>query len=105
MSDFQRLRLKAPTLRFAATTALALSMAPLTHAAEAGADQGSSIIVTGVHLNDGYVPKETGAAKIAIPLKDLPQSVAVVPSEVLRDPRPVLAGRAEECTRRCLLSW
>jgi len=87
MSDFQRLRLKAPTLRFAATTALALSMAPLTHAAEAGADQGSSIIVTGVHLNDGYVPKETGAAKIAIPLKDLPQSVAVVPSEVLRDQR------------------
>lgn len=87
MSDFRRLQIKTPTLRLMATTALALSMAPVTYAAEAEADQSSSIIVTGVHLNDGYVPKETGAAKIAIPLKDLPQSVAVVPSEVLRDQR------------------
>ncbi|MCB4860292.1 TonB-dependent siderophore receptor [Sphingobium sp. PNB] len=62
-------------------------MASAANAAAAEADQSSSIIVTGVHLNDGYVPKETGAAKIAIPLKDLPQSVAVVPSEVLRDQR------------------
>jgi catecholate siderophore receptor len=87
MSSFSSLRSKAPVLRLVASTALIMSMASAAHAAEAEADQSSSIIVTGVHLNDGYVPKETGAAKIAIPLKDLPQSVAVVPSEVLRDQR------------------
>lgn len=87
MSSFSRLRLKAPIVRLVATSALAMAMASAPRAAAAEADQSSSIIVTGVHLNDGYVPKETGAAKIAIPLKDLPQSVAVVPSEVLRDQR------------------
>lgn len=43
------------------------------------------IIVLGAR--DGYVPQESGAAKVMIPLRDLPQSVAVVTDEVLRDQR------------------
>ncbi|MET1755748.1 TonB-dependent siderophore receptor [Novosphingobium sp. RD2P27] len=47
--------------------------------------QRADIIVTG--LRDGYVPQDTSAAKVALPLRDIPQSIAVVPAEVLRDQR------------------
>jgi catecholate siderophore receptor len=87
MFGFSSLRRKARILRFTATTAIVLPMAVAAHAAPAAADQDSSIIVTGVHDNDGYVPKDTGAAKIAVPLRDLPQSVSVITAEVLRDQR------------------
>ena len=79
------LTLKGGFLRLLATTAIALPL-PAYAAADDPA-QDSPIVVTGVREHDGYVPQDTGAAKIAIPLKDLPQSVAVVPSEVLRDQR------------------
>ena len=46
----------------------------------------NDIIVTG-ERDDGYVPSDTTAAKIPAPLRDIPQSIAVVPSEVLRDQR------------------
>ena len=45
------------------------------------------IVVTGVHDQEGYVAKETNAAKFAAPLRDIPQSVSVVTDEVLRDQR------------------
>ena len=61
-------------------------LAPASAETEEGAPDGS-IVVMGLREDDGYVPKETGAAKVAMPLKDLPQSVAVVPAEVLRDQR------------------
>lgn len=48
---------------------------------------GEAIVVTGVQEKAGYVPTDSAAAKIAIPLRDLPQSVSVVPSEVLLDQR------------------
>lgn len=55
-------------------------------ATDAGADSDQrTIIVTGV--KDGYVPKETSAAKIPAELRDIPQAVNVVPEEVLRDQR------------------
>ncbi len=70
-----------------ATTILSVGGSIAAHAADTPDEQTGSIVVTGVHLNEGYVPTDTNAAKIAIPLKDLPQSVAVVPAEVLRDQR------------------
>jgi catecholate siderophore receptor len=45
----------------------------------------SDIVVNGV--TQGYVPVDTSAAKIPVPLRDIPQSIAVVPAEVLRDQR------------------
>lgn len=47
----------------------------------------SEIIVTGVRDQNGYVPEDTNVAKIAAPLRDIPQSIGVVPAEVLRDQR------------------
>ena len=46
-----------------------------------------AIVVTGVHDQRGYVALETDAAKIAAPLRDIPQSIAVVPAELIRDQR------------------
>ncbi|WP_395335821.1 TonB-dependent receptor [Novosphingobium sp. BL-8H] len=78
-------------MRLLATTAIAFPIASAASAETAAEttdrDQHGSIIVTGARDNDGYVPQDSGAAKIDIPLKDLPQAVAVVPSEVLRDQR------------------
>ena len=78
---------KGAFVRFLATSAMALPAITPAPAAAADGEPEGSIIVTGVRENEGYVAQESGAAKIAIPLKDLPQSVAVVPSEVLRDQR------------------
>lgn len=47
----------------------------------------NAIVVTGVQEQASYVPVETSAAKIAVPLKDVPQSVSVVTGAVLRDQR------------------
>jgi catecholate siderophore receptor len=46
-----------------------------------------AIVVTGVKDAPGYVPTDTGAAKVIAPLRDIPQSIAVVPAELLRDQR------------------
>ncbi|AXB79832.1 TonB-dependent siderophore receptor [Novosphingobium sp. P6W] len=73
--------------RLVATTAIALPLALPAYAEEADNAPDASITVTGVRENDGYVPLNSGAAKIAVPIKDLPQSIAVVPAEVLRDQR------------------
>lgn len=65
---------------------MALTLPAAAHANESGDDQQrTDIIVTG--LRDGYVPQDTSAAKVALPLRDIPQSIAVVPAEVLRDQR------------------
>lgn len=76
---------------FATMTALAAILAapcsPVLAAeadSDAGADQ-RTIVVTGA--KDGYAPKETSAAKIPAELRDIPQTVNVVPEEVLRDQR------------------
>jgi len=69
----------------------ALPLAVLTlpaHAADAaGTEAGDrdTIIVTGAR--DSYVQGDTTAAKIPAPLRDIPQSIVVVPSQVLLDQR------------------
>ena len=45
------------------------------------------IVVTGAAHDSGYVPQDSAIAKTPAPLRDLPQSVAVVGAEVLRDQR------------------
>lgn len=57
--------------------------------AATSSDTGSSetIVVTGVRETDGYSPKKTSAAKIPADLRDIPQTVDVVPEELLRDQR------------------
>jgi catecholate siderophore receptor len=45
------------------------------------------IVVTGVQDRRGYVATDTAAAKIDAPLRDIPQSIAVVNADVLRDQR------------------
>lgn len=57
--------------------------------AAASSDTGTSetIVVTGVHETDGYNPKKTSAAKIPAELRDIPQTIDVVPEELLRDQR------------------
>ncbi len=72
-----------------ALTISAILACPSVVHAEAAADdqEASAIVVTGVAVKEGYVPSDTGAAKIAVPLRDLPQSVAVITAEVMRDQR------------------
>ena len=50
-----------------------------------GSARDSDIVVTGAR--EGYTPTETSAAKIPAPLRDIPQSISVVPSQVLLDQR------------------
>lgn len=87
MSEISSFILTSRLARLVATTAIALPLALPAYAEEADNAPDSSITVTGVRENDGYVPLNSGAAKIAVPIKDLPQSIAVVPAEVLRDQR------------------
>lgn len=61
----------------------AASVAP-TAAAETDPQE---IVVTGAAQDSGYVPQDSAIAKTPAPLRDLPQSVAVVGAEVLRDQR------------------
>lgn len=75
-----------------AAVAIAWSMSAPLHAAEAAdaADAESSdrtIVVTGLREAKGYVPGETLAAKIPAELRDIPQTVDVVPEALLRDQR------------------
>ncbi len=70
--------------------ALAACTATIVHAEDAAAPAAGdteTIVVTGVQDKAGYVPTDTSAAKIAVPLRDLPQSVSVVSAEVLKDQR------------------
>lgn len=72
------------------TAALFLSTSAAALAAEADAPDAlaaSTIIVTGVHEEDGYVAGESTISKIPAPLRDIPQTIDVVPSAVLRDQR------------------
>lgn len=71
----------------AAATALFLVAAPAA-AEETSAEEESlhgAIVVSGIR--EGYVPADTTAAKIPVPLRDVPQSITIVPAEVLRDQR------------------
>lgn len=68
---------------FAATPAMAEGLS--TSVVEE--QDSGTITVTGVQDQKGYVPAETNAAKIAAPLRDIPQSIAVVPAQVLLDQR------------------
>lgn len=69
----------------AAASVLLCGTVPATANEVSSEDDGprSDIVVNGMH--EGYVPVDTAAAKIAAPLRDIPQSIAVVPAEVLRD--------------------
>lgn len=46
-----------------------------------------TIVVTGVREKDGYAPKQTTAAKIPAELRDIPQTIDVVPAAILKDQR------------------
>lgn len=50
-------------------------------------DDERDVVVTGMRDQPGYVVTETNAAKIDAPLRDIPQSIVVVPAQVLRDQR------------------
>lgn len=62
------------------------STARASDAAEA-ATSSESIIVSGVRETDTYAPKQTSAAKIPAELRDIPQTIDVVPEAILRDQR------------------
>lgn len=85
------MKITLPTVSALVALAAALPLTTTAHAATAsGATTAGDgpvvdIIVTG--LRDGYVPQDSSAAKVALPLRDIPQSIAVVPAEVLRDQR------------------
>jgi catecholate siderophore receptor len=82
-------------LRAAPLLAAALPLAPLcaadtalAAAAPAESDEANEpgIIVQGMQQK-GYVPTDTNSAKIPAALRDIPQSISVIPQEVLRDQR------------------
>lgn len=72
-------------------SALALSLGhSAVHAAEGSdADQGEArtIVVTGTRDAEGYVQTDSAIAKIDAPLRDIPQTIDVVPAAVLKDQR------------------
>lgn len=84
------MRIRIPTA--AAVIAIACAISTGAHANEAessGSDteeQSRTIVVTGVR-ESGYAPASTGAAKIPAELRDIPQTVDVVPEAILRDQR------------------
>lgn len=71
----------------AAAMVLLCNAAPVVaeELADDSANVHSDIVVTGT--SEGYVPVDTDAAKIPVPLRDIPQSISVVPADVLRDER------------------
>jgi catecholate siderophore receptor len=72
------------------TAALLFSTSAAALAAEAEAPEGlaaATIVVTGVQEDDGYVAGASTISKIPAPLRDIPQTIDVVPSAVLRDQR------------------
>lgn len=70
----------------AALAVAAPGAAPRAPTATAETDP-QEIVVTGAAHDNGYVPQDSAIAKTPAPLRDLPQSVAVVGAEVLRDQR------------------
>ncbi|NNM78538.1 TonB-dependent siderophore receptor [Sphingomonas sp. ID1715] len=54
--------------------------------AEDAASADPTIVVSGLHM-DAYSVRDSSAAKIDAPLRDIPQTIDVVPSAVLRDQR------------------
>ncbi|MET4898780.1 TonB-dependent siderophore receptor [Sphingomonadaceae bacterium jetA1] len=60
-------------------------MVPSVASAQSANGTKDEIVVTGER--EGYVPVDTSAAKIPAPLRDIPQSIAVVPQQVLLDQR------------------
>lgn len=85
------MKITLPTAIAFVALAPGLPLTTTAHAAAAseatasGKEPGTDIIVTG--LRGGYVQQDSSAAKVALPLRDIPQSIAVVPAEVLRDQR------------------
>jgi catecholate siderophore receptor len=65
----------------------AFAAAPDAPAAADAPPEASNIIVNGVRPARSYVTDDTNAAKIAAPLRDIPQTVTVVPAQVLLDQR------------------
>ncbi|MBW6531345.1 TonB-dependent siderophore receptor [Sphingomonas sp. RRHST34] len=73
-------------MRTSWATALIISLSAASNAAIAGEPGGDDdVVVTG--KRDGYGRADTAAAKTVAPLRDLPQSVAVITAAVLRDQR------------------
>ncbi|WP_420137484.1 TonB-dependent receptor [Sphingomonas sp.] len=71
--------------RLCVVAACAVATPSIAIAADAGEIPADEVIVTGAR--QGYAPTDTSAAKITAPLRDIPQSIAVVPAQLLLDQR------------------
>ena len=69
----------------AVTLACALVAPAVAQSRQDERDDRDEIIVNG--MRQGYAPSDTGLAKIPVPLRDIPQSIAVVSAPVLLDQR------------------
>lgn len=77
-------------LAAAAAVALIPSLTSVALAAEAESAENApadTIVVTGVREPEGYTPQQTTAAKIPAALRDIPQTIDVIPDAVLKDQR------------------
>lgn len=74
----------APQVRMALAYAATLPSMAAAQNTEGHARDGE-IVVTG--QREGYTVTDTSAAKVPAPLRDIPQSIAVVPAQVLLDQR------------------
>ena len=72
-------------MRAPRANALIIPLLILSGTARAGEPGVDDVVVTG--KRDGYGAADTAAAKTVAPLRDLPQSIAVIPAAVLRDQR------------------
>jgi catecholate siderophore receptor len=76
--------------RAAASVAMAFALARPAYADDTGASADATaeqqIVVTGL-VGEGYTPRTSTAAKIPAELRDIPQTVDVVPEAVLKDQR------------------
>lgn len=84
------MHIRMPSSTAAITLACALSAGAHANEAESSAadseGRGRGIVVTGAR-EAGYAPAATAAIKIPAELRDIPQTVDVVPEEILRDQR------------------
>ncbi|MEM6435545.1 MAG: TonB-dependent receptor [Cyanobacteria bacterium P01_D01_bin.115] len=76
----------APTAEITATeTGLTLSLAPGVAAADVVDDEALRVVVTGEEGSRYFEPEATTGTRTDTPLRDIPQSIQVIPQEVLED--------------------
>ncbi|MGP1383616.1 MAG: TonB-dependent receptor plug domain-containing protein [Thainema sp.] len=78
-----------------ATQGLVLSVVPSTEATTDAAEDSIQIVVTGETDEDSYVETDvTTATRTDTPLRDIPQSIQVIPQEVIEDQQVIRLGDA-----------